>query len=274
MRNTYGRDGNDKYDLSFQYIFKDYPQWHNHEYWEFPVVLSGELKHSLGEDVSIVGKNTAYLIRPEDYHKWEKKSSKVSMLNILMKDDYVRRICDQFSSELYDNIVSQPTTIQLTLEDKQISELFSNIYSLQERINDEKSYNYISNIIAFFIFGRVTQLTLSTLDNKPQWFSNLLQQAHILRNRKWKVEDLSEFSGYSQGHLCRVFNEYLGCTPKQYLTKVKMSHACNYLAFSDLSVIEIAFELGYTNSSNLNHVFKQHYNISPIQYRKLHRLKQ
>ncbi len=274
MTNTYKRDGIEKYDLSFQYIFRDYPIWHSHEYWEFPVIMSGSYKHSIGTSTAFVEKNTAYLIRPSDIHKWEKKTSKASMINILMKDTFVRYICSQFSDTLYENLVNQQPYIQLTLDDKQTAELFGNIYSLQENINDEKAYNYISKIIAFFIFTRVTQLTLTTFDNKPRWFSNLLQQAHIMGNRKWKVEDLSDFSGYSQGHLCRVFNEYLGCTPIQYLTRIKMTHACNYLAFSDLSITAIAFELGYTNSSHLNHIFKQHYSMSPMQYRKMHRPKQ
>ncbi len=274
MKNLYARDGNEQYDLSFQYIFKDYPHLHRHEYWEFPVVMSGTYKHYIENEMMFVEKNTAYLIRPDDTHKWEKKTVKVSMLNILMRDEFVRDICAQFSPELYENLLKRKPYIQLKLDDKQVSELFGNIYSLQENIADEKTYNYISKIIAFFIFGKITQLSLATFDNKPQWLSNLLQQAHILGNRKWKVEDLSEFSGYSQGHLCRVFNEYLGCTPIQYLTKVKMIHACNYLSFSDLSIIEIAFELGYTNSSNLNHVFKSYYGMSPMQYRKLLRVKQ
>ncbi len=271
MKNTYNRDGNEKYDLSFQYIFKDYPTFHNHEYWEFPVVMSGSYKHSIGNTSAIVEKNTAFLIRPDDIHKWEKKSPKVSMINVLMKDGFVREVCKSFSEDLYDNLLIWKPYIQLTLRDSQTAELFENVYSLQNNINDEKKYNYISKIIAFFIFGRITQQNLSTLDNKPQWFSKLLQQAHIMGNRKWKVDDLLEVSGYSQGHLCRIFNEYLGCTPIQYLTKIKMIHACNYLEFSDLSIIEIAFELGYTNSSHFNHVFKQHHGISPIHYRKQHR---
>ncbi len=270
---TYNRAGIEKYDLSFQYIFKDFPIWHNHEYWEFPVVMSGTFKHSLNNEVFLVEKNTAYLIRPDDCHKLEKKTSKVSMINILMRDSFVKKICSQFADDLYEKILHQKTEIRLTLEDKQTAELFSNIYSLQENINDGKTYEYIANIIGFFIFGRIAQLTLTTLDDKPRWLSNLLQQAHIMRNRKWQVQDLLQFSGYSQGHLCRVFNEYLGCTPIQYLTKVKMIHACNYLAYSDLSIIEIAFELGYTNSSHFNYVFKSHHHMSPMQYRKLHRVK-
>lgn len=274
QKNTYLRDGIDKYDLSFQYLFKDYPTFHKHEYWEFPVILSGTYKHTINDNVYFVDKNCAYLIRPNDCHKWEKKTSKVSMINILMKDDFVKNICSQFSNELYDNLLAQQTEIQITLEDKQTSELFGNIYSLQENINDEKTYDYISKIIAFFIFGKITQMTLSAFDDKPQWLSTLLQQAHILGNRQWQVEDMLQFCGYSQGHLCRVFKEYLGCTPIQYLTKVKMIHACNYLEFSDLSIIEIAFELGYTNSSHFNYVFKSSHHISPMKYRQQHRSKQ
>ncbi len=271
--NTYKRDSDSsKYDLSFQYIFKDFPILHDHEYWEFPIVLSGSIKHTINNTCCTIDKNTAYLIRPGDCHKLEKLSSSVSMLNILMLDSFVRRMCAHFSSDLYDNLLKLGD-IKISLTDQQTSELFNNVYALQENANNEATYNFVSRIIVFFILGRVAQLSLTAVDNKPVWLSNLLQEAHILRNRKWGIQDLLDQCGYSQAHLCRVFNDHLGCTPIQYLTKIKMIHACNYLNYSDLSITEIAFELGYANISHFNHVFKTYFQMSPLQYRKSFRTK-
>lgn len=272
--NTYNRDTSSfKYDMTFQYIFRDYPYLHDHDYWEFPIVLTGEIKHTINGSCQIFDKNTAYLIRPKDCHLLEKKSDTLSMLNILMRDSFVRKMCSCFSEDLYDNLLKFDY-IRITLDDKQTTELFNSVYALQENSNDDANYQFLERIILASIIAKVAQLSLTVNDNKPRWLSELLQQAHILKNRKWQIQDLLDTCGYSQAHLCRIFNQYLGCTPIQYLTKIKMIHACNYLNYSDLSIIEIAFELGYTNSSHFNHVFKAHFHMSPMQYRKSSRSRQ
>ena len=138
----------------------DYPYLHDHDYWEFPIVLTGEIKHTINGSCQIFDKNTAYLIRPKDCHLLEKKSDTLSMLNILMRDSFVRKMCSCFSEDLYDNLLKFDY-IRITLDDKQTTELFNSVYALQENSNDDANYQFLERIILASIIAKVAQLSLT-----------------------------------------------------------------------------------------------------------------
>lgn len=55
---------------------------------------------------------------------------------------------------------------------------------------------------------------------------------------------------------------------KQYLNFIRMEEGKRLLRSSTLSVNEIAYKTGYNNPSHFRRIFKQDFNISPIDYRK------
>ena len=67
--------------------------------------------------------------------------------------------------------------------------------------------------------------------------------------------------------LIRRFREEKGCTLVQYLTRVKMDYAQNFLRSTNFPVREIATRLGYDSVSHLCHVFKASTGKTPRQYR-------
>ncbi len=59
----------------------------------------------------------------------------------------------------------------------------------------------------------------------------------------------------------------------EYLTKVKISNAIDYLIHSDKTISEISYMLGYDSVSHLNHIFKEKNGISPLQFKKISKRK-
>ena len=52
-----------------------------------------------------------------------------------------------------------------------------------------------------------------------------------------------------------------------YIKSVKYKHACNLLAYTDLTVLEISNELYYDSISYFNKLFKSFSNLTPTEYR-------
>ena len=59
----------------------------------------------------------------------------------------------------------------------------------------------------------------------------------------------------------------LGISPKEFLTKFRISRGKEKLTLTDLSVEEIAVSCGYRNSCAFGKVFKQQMGMTPTQYR-------
>lgn len=79
--------------------------------------------------------------------------------------------------------------------------------------------------------------------------------------------DLSAISNISNTYYTKIFMEKFGVTPKKYIVTRKLEHARELLHGTLLSVSEISDISGYTNLYSFSRAFKNHFGISPENYR-------
>lgn len=84
----------------------------------------------------------------------------------------------------------------------------------------------------------------------------------------WKLSDLADLAGMSEGYLHRVFKEATGHSPIDYLIQLRMQRAMELLSGTTLPVTEIAFEVGFNDSNYFTRQFKKIVGISPSKYRR------
>lgn len=85
------------------------------------------------------------------------------------------------------------------------------------------------------------------------------------------IEDIANYVGLSRSHLFRSFESILGQSPKEYLTDFRMRQACYLLEHSNLSITAIANSIGFDNSLYFSKTFHKIKNMSPKEYRALHK---
>lgn len=73
----------------------------------------------------------------------------------------------------------------------------------------------------------------------------------------------------SKDYFIKSFRKELGVTPVQFIINDKLMKSKLMLASTSMSVKEIAYSLGYTDTSYFVRLFKKHHQISPLQYRHL-----
>lgn len=71
----------------------------------------------------------------------------------------------------------------------------------------------------------------------------------------------------SQGYLSRIIREQFQLSVMEYIHMRKMHLAKGYFYFTDDSIAEVAFRLGYNESSYFSKVFKKYENMTVKQYR-------
>ncbi|MBP1988457.1 AraC family transcriptional regulator [Paenibacillus eucommiae] len=86
------------------------------------------------------------------------------------------------------------------------------------------------------------------------------------------LQTLSDMVHFNPSYLIRMFKEYQGETPFQYLNRLRMNAAISYLANTNMSVQEIAFTIGYQSIHYFSRLFKQTYGKSPVQWRIEHKI--
>ena len=75
--------------------------------------------------------------------------------------------------------------------------------------------------------------------------------------------------GVSYNTIERKFKSYVGKTPQQYITDLRMKKACKYLKDTTLNIETIALALGYQDKFYFSRAFKRYQRITPSEYRKV-----
>jgi len=71
--------------------------------------------------------------------------------------------------------------------------------------------------------------------------------------------------------LQRKLKAIIGQTPSSFITEVRLKLATKLMVQTDQTITEIAFSVGFDESSNFSRTFKKQYKLSPSQYRSTHR---
>lgn len=81
------------------------------------------------------------------------------------------------------------------------------------------------------------------------------------------LEYLSEFSSISKYHLCRLFRKYLGCSPNEFISRMRIENAQKLLKSTTLPANKIGSMVGIPDENYFYRMFKQRTDQTPTQYR-------
>lgn len=85
---------------------------------------------------------------------------------------------------------------------------------------------------------------------------------------KESVEEISRRFFVSKSYLSRIFREVTGFGVNEYQTLARVRRAQELLTQTDLSITEVAEEVGFENITYFERVFKKYTEKRPLQYRK------
>ncbi len=88
--------------------------------------------------------------------------------------------------------------------------------------------------------------------------------------RRWTLAELAARVGCSRSSFAAKFKASVGTSPMEYLTRWRMSLACDMLATSGDPISAIATSLGYDSESAFSAAFKRVTHHSPRQYGHRH----
>lgn len=82
-----------------------------------------------------------------------------------------------------------------------------------------------------------------------------------------KINVICQDLHINPSHFSRMFKGYVGLSPKQYLTHVRLNNIKNDLINTARSITDIALENGFIDINNFTRTFRKAYGVTPSQYR-------
>jgi YesN/AraC family two-component response regulator len=93
-----------------------------------------------------------------------------------------------------------------------------------------------------------------------------------LLRQQISAADLADRLGVEPRRLLRVFRERFGRTPIVYLREARLQRAQELLLTTDLSIAQVAAEVGFRYVSYFDRAFQQEFGMTPAGFRRSYRL--
>ncbi|WP_251551677.1 AraC family transcriptional regulator [Neobacillus muris] len=85
-------------------------------------------------------------------------------------------------------------------------------------------------------------------------------------HRAITLSDLAKMAGLSNSHYSRLFKKYIGYSPIEYVTHLRIDRAKELLAHSDRRIKEVSLSVGYEDELYFSRIFKKIVGVSPTQF--------
>jgi AraC family transcriptional regulator len=82
-------------------------------------------------------------------------------------------------------------------------------------------------------------------------------------------ETLASVAGFSIPHFHRVFRAHVGESAISYVRRVRMERAGRKLRMGAVDITQVALAAGYDSHAAFSKAFKQHFGLSPREFRQL-----
>lgn len=129
--------------------------------------------------------------------------------------------------------------------------------------HNENPQSIIAALNAYFM------KLISAKKNPEPWL--IKTQQYMLQNRGGlSLKELEHFTGYSERHIERKFEDHIGISPKKYSTIIRLHHFLSLMKNNpdQKSITHLSYEAGYSDQSHLIREFKNTIGLTPGQYLK------
>jgi len=153
----------------------------------------------------------------------------------------------------------------------EIFSLFTRIYKTLEKGYSTDNLVFanmcLSHFITLFIYN--AKHTVDIPSEKADCVDSAIAYMQLHIDGSISLDELSRINNYSTSRFSNLFKHKTGYAPIDYFIQMKMQKACQQLDFSDRSIKDIAYTLGFDDPYYFSRRFRKIIGMSPNKYRSI-----
>lgn len=239
---------------------------HTHDCSEITLVESGEGRQTINGTVLALKPGDLFLIRSTDCHSIDAGNQGLVLINLAFPPNHAidletRHFPD--SLRYFRSDEKLPWSTGLDIESyTEIENLFTYLDgAVHNRFELERA---LMNIFA------ILQKPFADLPlgHAPSWLRHACAEMHQSAHLAEGLPALLRLTGRSPGHTAHELRKHSGCTPTEFVNRLRTEHAARLLRTTDKSVLETALDCGFENQGYFHRCFKTRFGTTPLTYRK------
>jgi AraC-like DNA-binding protein len=253
--------------------------WHYHPEIEIVLVLESTGQKYVGSsitdfypgDLVMIGPYLPHYYRNDEPYLQNNKDLKARSIVIHFNEDFLG---EKFLS------LPESANIKSLLDKSKRGILFGReiTENIKERLINLPKLEGMERLIAFLKILRLLSETkdLETLTTDVIQIRNEIDSDRIKRVLEFvtenfqndiKLDQVASLAYMSESAFSRYFKKRTRKTFSNFLSEIRIEHACKLLQNDKMSVSEISFESGFNNLSNFNRQFKAFKKTTPLAFR-------
>ena len=254
------------------------PHWHY--FAEFIYMLEGQAEMRCGDSSYILNKGEMIIFHPSAVHSIYPSGSGLPIYAVLKFDINRFNLTPAYAPKIRSIFQYAEKNGMKILFDRAAAEKAECGRIWSACLSEFKDYKYgrdlvlqaniyelLMNIIRLWLAdGRVID-SRTMPKSEDHVIENITEYIDLFLSENLRVTDISEQCGLSYSCFAKKFREQYGMSCKQYIERMRLFKAEEFLIFTDFDLNYISQETGFSDCSHFIKSFKKYKGVTPKQFR-------
>lgn len=260
--------------------------WHFHEEYELVMIEKSKGSKFIGDKVSDFEEGDLMLIGPKiphffhnniDYYKKNGKLEASSIFIHFTEDFLGKNFFDLPEMKLVQKLLEN-SQFALEIHGKIKQNIIERLRGMCAESGPQRLVSLLDILIKISESDEVVQVLTSRYEENRQHETGKSREASRINtvfeyitnnfNREIYVHEIAVKLHMSTASFSRYFKHHTRKTFSDYVTELRISHACKLLMLDDQNISQISFDSGFENLSNFYKHFRRITGIIPKEYRR------
>lgn len=245
---------------------------------EIVEVVSGKVRFGVGTELAEAERGSFIYVPPGMMFRAESVEGSATVRGMIFNTSILEENMEHFENEIFYMFYVQSKN-KITVFDKGHP-----VHSILSRYMQESYDEYVTKDVCYKmpiragIYHMMTALLRyycgTRNEQERMVYHNVLRLRPVLNyisehfKEKIYVEKLSDMINVSSDYFTKMFKDSIGKTPIDYINGLRINYSIKLLCSGDMSMAEIAEDIGFCNPNYFHKIFKQYMVTSPHAYRK------
>ena len=261
-----------------QNIFPVKPHWHY--FAEFIYMLDGRAEMRCGDCSYILNKGETIIFHPSAVHSIYTADSCLPVYAVLKFDINRFNLTPAYAPKLRDIFKYAEKNGMKILFNREVSEKiecgriwtaclseFNNYKYGRDLVLQANIYELLMNIIRLWLADGMIIDSRLIPRAEDYVIENITEYIDLFLSENLRAADIAEQCGLSYSCFAKKFREQYGMSCKQYIERMRLYKAEEFLVFTDFDLNYISQETGFSDCSHLIKSFKKYKGVTPKQFR-------
>ncbi|MFP3043734.1 AraC family transcriptional regulator [Treponema primitia] len=261
---------------------------HRHVFYELFLIETGSCRHIYNEQERLLIPGDCFLVPPHHDHSFIIHKS-TSIFNCQFYSDKIEHLTETMEGFTIIENYAPAQTIPLRYNDqvninkqgiihldpKEKDFVLSILYNmLNEQNNKDDNFILIKQKyleILLLNLKRVMDRQFKNISVHPKRHQTIISDtlSFIDLNIAEEIDfnALAKKNGFTPNHFRKLFKDFTGLSPVEYINRMRVIKACYYLQNTDFSISEISEMVGIFDANYFTRLFKNFIGNTPKQYR-------